>query len=306
MLDAGDTDLEVYKDETGEYRYVKTGEKVPVRYAPSVGLEAVQGKKQGGGTGMESDISKYVKKMATESGGNFVGKNGSGVTLEGGQGISYSPSSEGGSGLAGASGWSSTAGYSAGDLGGGLSTGSSGGLSGGSGGGGGLSSVSGYGSSDLGSGISSNQGIDSSSLSSSGGGWGSAFGGAVAGVTAAMNRRKKYEDEGREDPVMERARADGFGEKHEDYRDIVGGGTLGAVLGYFGGPVGAAVAGPVVDAVHPYGEKLTRNLVNFGDDMGGVGGAMMTDPVGAIASGKYSRSDTFWGGLLGPAYDLFD
>ena len=298
MLDAGDTDLEVYKDETGEYRYVKTGEKVPVRYAPTVGLDAVQQRKQGSGTGMESDISKYVKKMATDSAGNFVGKNGSGVTLEGGQGISYAPVSEGGSGLASASGWSSTAGYSAGDLGSGISAGSSSG---------GLSSAAGYGASDLGGGISANAGIDSSSLTSStGGGWGSAFTGAIAGVTAATNRREKYKAEGREDPVMERAKADGFGQEHEDWRDIAGGGTLGAVVGYFGGPVGSALAGPIVDAVHPYGEKLSRTMVNLGDDLGGVGGAMLTDPIGAIASGKYSYEDTFWGGLLGPAYDLFD
>lgn len=293
MLDAGDTDLEVYKDETGEYRYVKTGEKVPVRYAPSVGLNAVQQRKQGGGTGMESDVSKYVKNLAeankgqtgqgpyADSLGLGTYTNASGTTTT----LGTSPSLSG----------STDVGF---DLGSSLGrVGQNGALNANT-----ATTV------DAGSvGTFDTAGLaDSGGGSSMGGGWGSAFTGAIAGVTAATNRREKYKAEGREDPVMERAKADGFGQEHEDWRDIAGGGTLGAVLGYFGGPVGSAVAGPVVDAVHPYGEKLTRTMVNLGDDLGGVGGAMMTDPIGAIASGKYSYEDTFWGGLLGPAYDLFD
>lgn len=125
----------------------------------------------------------------------------------------------------------------------------------------------------------------------------SAAGGALGGYMAG---RENYKN----DPNMWNQK-DNFGTAHKDYRAEVGGGTLGGVMGYFGGPVGAALAGPTVKAVHPFMEKSTRGVINFGDKVGGAGGAMMLDPIGTAASGKYKWGDVIGGGLLGPAYNLF-
>jgi len=38
-------------------------------------------------------------------------------------------------------------------------------------------------------------------------------------------------------------------------------------------------------------QDFTRNLINTGDDIGGVSGAMFIDPIGTMASGKYSNDD---------------
>lgn len=118
-----------------------------------------------------------------------------------------------------------------------------------------------------------------------GGGWGSAFGGALSGYNQGA---QNYRD----DPNMWNQK-DGFGTQHKDYRAEVGGGTLGGVMGYFGGPVGAALAGPTVKAVHPFAEKTTRGLINFGDKWGGATGASMMDPVGTMSSGKYKWGEIF-------------
>ena len=126
-----------------------------------------------------------------------------------------------------------------------------------------------------------------------GGGWASAAGGALSGYMAG---RENYAN----DPNMWNQK-DNFGTAHKDYRAEVGGGVLGGVMGYYGGPVGAALAGPTVKAVHPYAEKGTRAVINFGDKVGGAGGALMLDPIGTTASGKYSWGDLGKGALLGPA-----
>lgn len=118
-----------------------------------------------------------------------------------------------------------------------------------------------------------------------GGGWMAALGGAMAGYNQG---KKNYE----EDPNMWSGE-DGFGTYHKDYRAELGGGTLGGVMGYFGGPVGAAVAGPTVKVVHPYAEKFSRNMINFGDKWGGATGAMLMDPAAAASSGKYSWGEIF-------------
>ena len=125
----------------------------------------------------------------------------------------------------------------------------------------------------------------------------SAAGGALGGYMAG---RDNYQN----DPNMWNKK-DNFGTAHKDYRAEVGGGVLGGVMGYYGGPVGAALAGPTVKAVHPFMEKGTRGVINFGDKVGGAGGAMMLDPIGTAASGKYKWGDVIGGGLLGPAYNLF-
>ena len=126
-----------------------------------------------------------------------------------------------------------------------------------------------------------------------GGGWASAAGGALSGYLAG---RENYAN----DPNMWSGE-DGYGKYHKDYRAEVGGGTLGGVMGYWGGPVGAALAGPVVKAVHPYAEKGTRKVINFGDKVGGAGGALMLDPIGTVSTGKYSWGELGKGALLGPA-----
>ena len=130
-----------------------------------------------------------------------------------------------------------------------------------------------------------------------GGGWASAAGGALNGYMAG---RQNYQN----DPNMWNKK-DGFGTHHKDYRAEIGGGTLGGVMGYWGGPIGAALAGPTVKLVHPYAEKGTRAVINAGDKVGGSGGALMVDPIGTVSSGKYSWGDLGKGALLGPAKKWF-
>jgi hypothetical protein len=103
----------------------------------------------------------------------------------------------------------------------------------------------------------------------------------------------------RNDPNMTNQR-NGFGTNYPDMRAHVGGAVLGGVMGYFGGPAGAAFAGPAVELVHPYAEQATRTMINFGDSWGGVGGAMMMDPIGTLSSGKYGIGELAKGAFLGP------
>lgn len=130
-----------------------------------------------------------------------------------------------------------------------------------------------------------------------GGGWMAALTGALAGYNQG---KKNYE----EDPNMWSG-ADGYGKYHKDYRAELGGGALGGVMGYWGGPIGAAAAGPTVDFIHPYAEKTTRNVINFGDKLGGAWGGVSFDPAGALASGKYSWGEAAKGMALGPLDKLF-
>lgn len=220
------------------------------------------------------------------------GGTGSGVSIKDiSQGIKFSPASEGGSGTAttgqsysapaGFDGYAGGSGISQSSTGQGLQMGNAQGIS--------YSPVS-----DGGTGSATSGG----DASGSGGGWASAVAGAVVGYKTASNRRKEYEAKGEKDPYMERAKEDGFGKYHEDNRDLAGGGTLGGVLGYFGGPVGTMVAEPVVDAVHPYGEKLSRFMVNTGEKLtGDSSGSFALDPIATVASGKYKNSDIIKDGL---------
>lgn len=133
-------------------------------------------------------------------------------------------------------------------------------------------------------------------LSNLGMGGGSYGGAAVGGLMGAYQGHQNYLN----DPNM-RNQKDGFGTAHRDYRAEVGGGTLGGVMGWYGGPIGAALAGPTVKLVHPFMEKGTRGVINFGDKVGGSSGALALDPIGTVASGKYSWGDLGKGALLGPA-----
>lgn len=117
-------------------------------------------------------------------------------------------------------------------------------------------------------------------------------GGALAGLQAGIQNAEN-------DPNMSNQK-DGFGAKYKDRRAEVGGAVLGGVMGYFGGPAGASLAGPAVTLVHPIAEKTTRTMIKFGDSWGGSGGALMMDPIGTVASGKYNAGQLLKGALLGP------
>lgn len=179
----------------------------------------------------------------------------------------------GGSGMNGVSG-GAPSGYETGDLGNGLSTSSTGqGLQ--------ATGDTGVGYSAASEGGTGAATINGGEASSGGGSWGSAFTGALAGEQ--QGERNYWND-----PNM-RNKRNGFGTHHPDYRAGVGGGVLGGVLGYYGNGLGAAVAAPVVEAVHPLAERLTRGMIMTGDKIGDSAGAMVLDPVGAMASGKYSE-----------------
>ncbi len=139
------------------------------------------------------------------------------------------------------------------------------------------------------------------SMGMGGGGTASAYGGAALGALGGyMAGRENYKN----DPNMWNGK-DGYGKYHKDYRAEVGGGTLGGVMGYFGGPIGGALAYPTVKVAHKFMEPATRKVINFGDKVGGSGGALMLDPIGTVSSGKYSWGELGKGALLGPATKLF-
>lgn len=121
------------------------------------------------------------------------------------------------------------------------------------------------------------------------GSWAGVPGGAISGAMAGHQAAKN-------DPDMSNGK-DGFGKHYRDSRAEVGGAVLGGVMGYYG--LGA-MAGPAVTAAHPVMEPTTRWLINTGDKFGGAGGALMMDPIGTVASGKYSAGDLAKGALLGP------
>ena len=87
---------------------------------------------------------------------------------------------------------------------------------------------------------------------------------------------------------------DGFGKEGADNRHLAGKATM-SVVGY---ATGTPFLGLAADAIHPIMEPVTREMINIGDKAGGVAGAMVTDPAGAIASGKYSNKDLLKGAGL--------
>ena len=137
-------------------------------------------------------------------------------------------------------------------------------------------------------------GKDGGSSKMGGGSWGGAASGAMAGAAAGHMNYKN-------DPNMSNKR-DGFGTKYRDNRAEVGGAVLGGVMGYYG--LGS-MAGPAVTAAHPVMEPTTRWLINTGDSFGGAGGALMMDPIGTVASGKYDGKELALGALMGPAAKWF-
>lgn len=89
----------------------------------------------------------------------------------------------------------------------------------------------------------------------------------------------------------------GFGKEHGDYRGVIGKG----ILSYVGNGIFPGLGTAASYALHPVLEQATRNAINIGDKIGGAGGAMMMDPVGTAASGKYTPEEIIKGSILGPA-----
>lgn len=127
-----------------------------------------------------------------------------------------------------------------------------------------------------------------------GAGWAGVPGGAVNGFMAGHYNAQT-------DPNMSNKK-DGFGTKYRDSRAEVGGTILGGVMGYYG--LGA-LAGPATIAAHKFMEPATRSAIKWGDSWGGAGGALMVDPIGTVASGKYSGEELAKGALLGPFAKAF-
>lgn len=137
---------------------------------------------------------------------------------------------------------------------------------------------------------------------SAGGGGGSGFGAGWAGVPGgAANGFMAGHYVSQTDPNLSNQK-DGFGKNWQDRRAYVGGTILGGVMGYYG--LGA-LAGPATVYASKFMEPTTRAAIKFGDSWGGAGGALMLDPIGAVASGKYSTGELAKGALLGPFTKAF-
>lgn len=136
----------------------------------------------------------------------------------------------------------------------------------------------------------------------SGGGGGSGFGAGWAGVPGgAANGFMAGHYVSQTDPNLSNQK-DGFGKNWQDRRAYVGGTILGGVMGYYG--LGA-LAGPATILGSKFMEPATRAAIKWGDSWGGAGGALMLDPIGAVASGKYSTKELAKGALLGPFTKAF-
>lgn len=119
--------------------------------------------------------------------------------------------------------------------------------------------------------------------SDSGGSYLGAATGALAGYGAG---KKNYYT----DPAM-RSGEDDFGKYHRDYRAEVGGGVGGGVIGYFSEGLANPLIPALVEWSHPYMQDMTRDMIMLGDRAGGAYGAMLVDPIGTWASGRYSNAD---------------
>ncbi len=125
-------------------------------------------------------------------------------------------------------------------------------------------------------------------------GWGGAASGAANGFMAGHYVSQT-------DPNLSNQK-DGFGKNWQDRRAYVGGAILGGVMGYYG--LGS-LAGPATVYASKFMEPATRAAIKWGDSWGGAGGALMVDPIGSVASGKYSGGELAKGALLGPFTKVF-
>lgn len=102
---------------------------------------------------------------------------------------------------------------------------------------------------------------------------------------------------GKTDGMMETSSndPDGFGKHYADNRHSIGKASLMTVSGMF---TGSTLPGSIAaEILHPIGQAATRNVVNLGDKLGGVAGAMALDPIATTASGKYSPKEILTLGL---------
>lgn len=127
-----------------------------------------------------------------------------------------------------------------------------------------------------------------------GAGWGGAASGAVNGFMAGHYVSQTNPNHSNQ--------KDGFGKNWQDRRAYVGGTILGGVMGYYG--LGS-LAGPATVYASKFMEPATRAAIKWGDSWGGAGGALMVDPIGTVASGKYSAKELAKGALLGPFTKVF-
>lgn len=150
--------------------------------------------------------------------------------------------------------------------------------------------------------MSAAAGIGMNYAKGGGSGGSGGFGGSWAGVPGgAANGFMAGHYNAQTDPNMSNKK-DGFGTKYRDSRAEVGGTILGGVMGYYG--LGS-LAGPATIVAHKFMEPATRAAIKWGDSWGGAGGALMVDPIGTVASGKYSGKELAKGALLGPFTKAF-
>lgn len=90
---------------------------------------------------------------------------------------------------------------------------------------------------------------------------------------------------------------DGFGKEGPDNRHMAGKATMSVIGRWLGGPLGGLAGSALAEVVHPVGEAVSRGAITTGDKAGGVSGAILMDPIGTSASGKYKPEDIAKGNL---------
>lgn len=90
---------------------------------------------------------------------------------------------------------------------------------------------------------------------------------------------------------------DGFGKEGPDNRHMAGKATMSVIGRWLGGRLGGMAGSALAEVVHPVGEAVSRGAITTGDKAGGVSGAILMDPIGTSASGKYKPEDIAKGNL---------
>lgn len=90
---------------------------------------------------------------------------------------------------------------------------------------------------------------------------------------------------------------DGFGKNAPDNRHMAGKATMQAIGNWLGGTYGGMAGSALAEVFHPAGEAISRAVITTGDKMGGPGGALVLDPIGTTASGKYTNEELAKGHL---------
>lgn len=90
---------------------------------------------------------------------------------------------------------------------------------------------------------------------------------------------------------------DGFGTHNADMRHVAGKTSLSVIGRWLGGPLGGMAGSAIGEVIHPIAEPISRTMVNTGDSLGGVSGALLLDPIASASSGKYSQDELAKGNL---------